>query len=365
MHVKNKKTKTYIYMNRKARESVKNVFTVLNRKKVFIPLFLSFAAMALIIYFDKSFTLSNFLLFKEMSLKGLFASIAALIVRDFLYVLRIRLLVNKNLRWSSCFIIIMLWEFSSAVTPSAVGGGFVAVFLFLHEGISFGEAMAYVLLSAIFDNYFFILGVPLSYLGLSAHSSILTNQWLNSMFWLSYGLICFYASLMTFFLFFKPELFKALMCKITSLKFLKKFHEKAIEQGDNLISSSHILKQHSLGFWMVILLITLVTWFSRYIILNFIISGFVDMSFREHIVILCKHLVMWITMLISPSPGGSGFVEYCFNNLYKDVLGNYTIIIVLVWRFLTFYIYIFSFLFILPSWLRSFKKNKKKELPHV
>ena len=346
-------------------DSKKKVFSILNSKKVVVPILLSIVTVMLIMCVDKTFTLKNLMLFREMSFSGLLASIGALILRDFLYVLRIRLLVNKKLRWSSCFIIIMLWEFSSAVTPSAVGGGFVAVFLFLHEGIQLGEAMAYVLLSAIFDNYFFIIGVPLSYLGLPNHSSILTNPWLNTMFWFSYALILLYASLMTFFLFIKPELFKALMCKITSFKFLKRFHGRAIEQGENLISSSRVLRQHNCFFWVCILLITLVTWFSRYVILNFIISGFVDMSLGEHVVILCKHLVMWITMLISPSPGGSGLIEYCFNNLYKDDLGNYTIIIVLVWRFLTFYIYIFAGLCIIPSWLRSFKKNKKRDLSHV
>ncbi len=349
-------------MNRNTTDSVKSI---LNSRRVFFPILFGVATVVLIMCLDKTFTLQNLMLFKNISLHGLLASIGALILRDFLYVLRIRLLVNKKLGWSSCFIIIMLWEFSSAVTPSAVGGGFVAVFLFLHEGISLGEAMAYVLLSAIFDNYFFIIGVPLSYFGLPAHSSILTNHWLNTMFWVSYILILLYASIMTFSLFIKPELFKKLMLKITSFKFLKKFNKSAIEQGNNLISASLVLKQHSFGFWIVILLITLVTWFSRYIILNFIISGFVDMHFNEHIVILCKHLVMWITMLISPSPGGSGFIEYCFNNLYKDDLGNYTIIIALIWRFLTFYIYLFAGLCILPSWLRSFKKNNKKDLSNV
>lgn len=353
------------------RNTIDSVKSVLDIRKVFIPIFLGVATVVLIMYVDKASPLQNLMLFRDMSLHGLLASIGALMLRDFLYVFRIRLIVNKKLGWSSCFTIIMLWEFASAVTPSAVGGGFFAVFWFLHEGIPLGEAMAYVFLSAIFDNYFFIIGVPLTYFGLQTPSAILPDLWLNTMFWLSYTLILLYASLMTFFLFIKPELFKICMLKITSFNFLKKFrivkkfNKSVIEQGDNLISASRVLKQHSFGFWIVIFLITFVTWFSRYIILNCIISGFVDINFNEHILILCKHLVMWITMLIAPTPGGSGFMEYGFDNMYKDYLCSYTTVISLIWRFLTFYIYLFAGLCILPSWLRSFKKNNKKDLSNV
>ena len=152
------------------------------------------------------------------------------------------------------------------------------------------------------------------------------------------------------------------MVKITSVKFLQRFRNKAIDQGDELIQSSKVLKEHGLIFWMIIFIITFITWGSRYLILNFIIDGFVNFSYQEHVGILCKHLIIWITMLISPTPGGSGIIEYCFNIFYKNVLGEYTIPISIIWRFLTYYVYLFLGFFILPSWLKNFKKNRSKKV---
>ena len=340
-------------------EEVKKILTF---KKIFLPIAISLGILCFIIYKDNSFKIENLYLIKTAKVSSLLGALFMLFLRDYLYVLRIRLLLDRKISWGSAVVIIILWEFSSAVTPSAIGGGFIAVFLFLHEGIKLGRAIAYVLVSAVFDNYFFLFAVPLSYFGLLNKHEIFSNNLLFTSFWISYFLIFLYAFCMSCALFWKPDFFKLLMVKITSVKFLQRFRNKAIDQGDELIQSSKVLKEHGLIFWMIIFIITFITWGSRYLILNFIIDGFVNFSYQEHVGILCKHLIIWITMLISPTPGGSGIIEYCFNIFYKNVLGEYTIPISIIWRFLTYYVYLFLGFFILPSWLKNFKKNRSKKV---
>lgn len=349
-------------MKKNGRIKIEEVKKILNLKKIFLPIAISLGILCLIIYRDDSFKVENLYLIKTAKVGSLLGALSMLFLRDFLYVLRIRLLLDRKISWGSAFIIIILWEFSSAVTPSAIGGGIIAVFLFLREGIKLGKAIAYVLVSAVFDNYFFLFAVPLSYFGLLNKHEVFSNNFLFTSFWVSYFLIFLYAFCMSCALFWKPDFFKLLMVKITSVKFLQRFRNKAIDQGDELIQSSKVLKEHGLNFWMIIFIITFITWGSRYLILNFIIDGFVTFSFTEHIGILCKHLIIWITMLISPTPGGSGIIEYCFNVFYKDILGNYTIIISIIWRMLTYYVYLFLGLLILPSWLKNFKKNRSKKV---
>ena len=144
---------------------------------------------------------------------------------------------------------------------------------------------------------------------------------------------------------------------------MKKYKEGAIRNGNEMIVASKVLKKQGFKFWMYILFITLITWISRYIILNFLIEGFIDCNIQQHFNILCKHLIMWVTMLISPTPGGSGFIEYFFNDFYKDILKDYTIIISILWRIMTYYVYLILGIIILPTWLKTFKnkmKNKKE-----
>ena len=225
-------------MKKNVRLKFEEVKKILTLKKIFLPIAISLGILCFIIYKDNSFKIENLYLIKTAKVSSLFGALFMLFLRDYLYVLRIRLLLDRKISWGSAVVIIILWEFSSAVTPSAIGGGFIAVFLFLHEGIKLGRAIAYVLVSAVFDNYFFLFAVPLSYFGLLNKHEIFSNNLLFTSFWISYFLIFLYAFCMSCALFWKPDFFKLLMVKITSVKFLQRFRNKAIDQGDELIQSS-------------------------------------------------------------------------------------------------------------------------------
>ncbi|MGK0209658.1 MAG: Fe2+ transport system protein B, partial [Patescibacteria group bacterium] len=59
----------------------------------------------------------------------LFLALFTVFLRDFGYMYRIRVLTDKFFSWKEAFQVIMLWEFSSALTPSVVGGSGVAIFI--------------------------------------------------------------------------------------------------------------------------------------------------------------------------------------------------------------------------------------------
>ena len=69
-----------------------------------------------------------------------------LFVRDFAYMIRIRILTDGHLNWYRSFIVIMLWEFASALAPGLVGGGFFFAILILNrEGINMGRSITAIL----------------------------------------------------------------------------------------------------------------------------------------------------------------------------------------------------------------------------
>ena len=55
----------------------------------------------------------------------------------------------------------MLWEFTSAITPSAVGGTSFAIIYVHKEGINVGKSSAIVLLTSFLDELYFIVMFPL------------------------------------------------------------------------------------------------------------------------------------------------------------------------------------------------------------
>ena len=89
-------------------------------------------------------------------------------------------------------------------------------------------------------------------------------------------------------------------------------------------------------------------------------------SVSDQFLLFARQLVMWIMMLVMPTPGGSGFAEYIFSTYCRDLiavpvamqLGAATLIAVL-WRLVTYYPYLVAGAIIFPRWIKQkFGSNK-------
>lgn len=337
----------------------KKVFRVLNVRKIWLPIVIGIGVVLCLFMRDDSFSLAKLSFIRQADWRYLLLVLLAVIVRDVGYIYRIRLLTHANLSWLSSFYIIVLWEFSSAVTPSVVGGGFVAIFLLLKSGMNLGKSLAYVIVTSIFDNLFFIGATSLGFFGV--YDSIFQTMYmlegklgrsLEFLFWLSHALVSAYTFTMIFAVFVRPKLFKWILMKGTNVGFLKKWRQAARRHGDELILASQALQGESLAHWLKIGGITLVTWTARYLVVNLIIAAYVPLDFVEHLVILGKQVMMWTIMLVSPTPGGSGTAEFFYKQFNEAALGNYTLITGVLWRILTYYFYLILGAIYLPRWIK-------------
>ena len=95
-----------------------------------------------------------------------------------------------------------------------------------------------------------------------------------------------------------------------------------------------------------------------FVVVNAILMAFFvlkDTDWATQFLIFARQLIMWIMMLISPTPGGSGFAEFVF----KEYLGSFiigggagvAIAMAIVWRLITYYPYLFVGVFIVPKWI--------------
>ena len=98
----------------------------------------------------------------------------------------------------------MLWEFASALSPGIVGGSAVAMFILNKEKINLGRSTVIVLISAIMDNLFYILMIPIVLL-IIGNASLFPDEINQSItkiiFWMGYGIITFICLLMFTILF--------------------------------------------------------------------------------------------------------------------------------------------------------------------
>ena len=138
-------------------EKNKKILASLKLNKVIIPVLVGAVAVLVLFNINDEIDFDQVLIhIGQASLFWIFMVILALITRDAGYIYRIRHLTDKRLSWVSSWYVILLWEFASAVTPSIVGGTAVAVFIMTKENITFGKSLAFVIITAVLDNLFFI-----------------------------------------------------------------------------------------------------------------------------------------------------------------------------------------------------------------
>ena len=350
------------------------VLKSLNPSKIFIPIIISLAITGYLFYQEAGQIPWGKL--KEASMLWLILAVVTLVIRDALYIYRIRYITDKNLSWTSSFYSIMLWEFSSAVSPSAVGGTALATIVLMKEGLSFGKSMAYVMTTAILDNMFFLVAgavvMFLYYFGIYDPTNLfvaisgagLTMNWeyVRYLFMISYGLVGGYTLFMAYGLFINPKIVKWVFVKTTSIKWLKRFQPMAEKQGDELIVASQSIRGTNFIYWVRAVGTTFLIWSARYLIVNCLIAAFVVLSPAMHGFIFSRHVILWVVLLIGITPGAAGFAELAFKAFFQQFAGAFVLIAALIWRMATFYPYLLFGAIFLPRWVkRVFFKTKETD----
>jgi len=283
-----------------------------------------------------------------------------MLLRDGAYMYRIRLLTDRAISWRKSFDVIMLWEFASAISPSVVGGTAVALFILNKEGVNAGKSTAIVFITALLDELFYVLMVPLLILVVgTAHlfPVAMTMEVFGTIlgtagiFVMAYLVLAAYSLLLIYGIFLNPRGFKWLIIKVFSLPLLRKWRPWANRTGDEMLVASTEFRGRSVGFWLKAYGATVLSWTGRFWVVNFIILAFTPVG--EHLLIYARQLVMWSILLLTPTPGGSGFAEFAFSGFFKDFIPlGLAASLALIWRLISYYPYLFIGSIVLPRWLK-------------
>ncbi len=302
----------------------------------------------------------------------LFVALLMMAIRDLAYMYRIRVLTDQQLSWRHSFDTIMLWEFASAITPSVVGGSGVAVFILNREGIKMGKSTAVVMTTALLDELFYILTVPMIFL-LVGYQNLFPVELQKTIFGITLGtkgiflvgylFIVLLTSIISYAVFIKPRGFKWVLLQIFRIPILRKWRAAAGSTGDDIIVTSKELRNKPFLFWLKAFGATLFSWTARYWVVNFIILAFVSLGWHDHLMVYARQLVMWVIMLISPTPGSAGVAEIAFSGFLKDFIPlGLAGALALLWRLFSYYPYLFIGAIILPRWIkRTYSSNVKDE----
>ncbi len=353
-----------------SKESNSNPFKSIRASRVIIPVVIGLGVV--VFMFVREFDPRAFdsMVFTWRSVLFLFFAVLLMMSRDIGYMIRIRVLTDNKLSWLQAFRVIMLWEFTSAVTPSAIGGTSVAILFINKEGLSLGKSSAVVMATSFLDELYFVIMFPLLLLIVNVHrmfaiGGVAGGSYLNEFFWfaiIGYSIKFLYTLVISYGLFINPRGLKWLLLQIFRLSFLRKWRHNINEAGYEIIQSSKELVRKPFSFWLKAFGATFFSWTSRYWVVNMILLAFfVIPSIGEHFLIFARQLVMWIMQLIAPTPGGSGFAEVIFTRYLSDfipvsdpaIAASIAIALALIWRLISYYPYLLMGVLIVPKWIKD------------
>ena len=295
---------------------------------------------------------------------GLFILLAFvfMLMRDFGMMWRFRLFTDKDLSWRQAFHINVLSEFTTAVTPPAVGGSSLVVIFLVKEGINAGRSTTIMFVNLFLDELFFLVVCPVVFLFIPISELFNSSSTIVSTFAVVFSGLYFSRLIWTAILFIgifkRPSWIKHMLLTLFRLPFLRRWYENVDVLTNNLVQASHDIGNRSYWFWVKAFGMTLLTWSARFLVVNAVFMAFSPININ-HVVVFARQLILWVVMVVTPTPGGSGVSEYAFKEYYSDVFAGTSAIIfvTLVWRMISYYLYLLIGVLVIPNWIKkSFSK---------
>ena len=327
--------------------------------RVILPVVIGLGVVAIMVAREFDPDVFSRITFTLTSVLWLFVALVCMVGRDLGYMIRIRVLSERKLSWLQAFRVIMLWEFTSTVTPGAIGGTSVAT-LFIHkEGISVGRSSAIVMATSLLDELYFVLMFPILVLLVGGERLFAIPDspgWTHGIMALvltGYCIKLMWVLAMTYGLFFNPRGLGKLIYRIFHLPVLRRWKRGAGKAAMEIIATSEEMKSKKPIFWIKAFLSTALSWSSRYWVVNFLFMAF--FAVNEHFLIFARQLVMWIILVVTPTPGGSGVAEFTFSIFLGEFIpiAGFAIALALLWRLVSYYPYLLIGALVVPKWIND------------
>ncbi len=284
-----------------------------------------------------------------------------LVIRHLFYALRLRTLTGGYFSWRKCIQLIVLWEFSAAVTPTSKGGPLVMMFVLTKENLSAGRTAAAVIYAMVCDSGFFVLtlplwlalyGPPMLYPGMRTFNDL---SLANVAFFATYTIMLVYWLVLIFFLFVKPHYTEGALDWVARRRFLKKMAPKIRRVGEEFARAADEMKGQSWRYHLRVIIGTIGAWTCKFVMINCLIIAIVPstpVDGATQAFIYARLVAMFIVMAFSPTPGGAGLAEMALVDFTSDyVPRGIGLVVALLWRGMAYYGYLLLGAIVVPGWI--------------
>lgn len=299
----------------------------------------------------------------------LLSAVLILVVRHLAYSARLYILSEGEFTFRKCIELIFIWEFSSAVSPTSVGGSAVALVVLSQEKLSTAKTTTIVLYTVVLDTLFFISTIPLLYLLFGpiiirpGMLELSTQDGWTVTFLIAYCFMALYGAFFFYALFMQPQRGKSVLGWFANLKILSRWKDNLMALGEGFVEASQEIWKREPIFHVKAFLSTVIAWSMRFLVINCVILAIVpgvSTAIADQFRLYARLETMFVILAFSPTPGGAGFHEYVFGGFLGDYIPQgIAVVVALVWRLLTYYSYLFAGVIILPNWLRNIISERR------
>ncbi len=330
---------------------------VFKRGYILIPVAIGLIVVGWLFHKEINMSVISSITFSRRMILYIALAFLLMVGRDLGLMWRYRLMSDKKLSWLQVFNVNILCEFTSTVTPLAIGGSSMVVLFLNKEGLNAGRSAA-IMISCLFELFFvlacilFFFIVPLPDLfGTSTALSV----GVQTIFFVANAIIAVWTFILFTALFKRPDWVKKTLFRIFSLRLLRSKRKQVTRFTKSLENCSSELSKKSFLFWIKSFGATVFSWCCRYLVVNALLLAFTPLG--NHLIAFGRQLILWILMAVSPTPGGSGLGEFMFKEYYSEffTVSGVAIIVAFLWRIITYYLYLVAGVCIIPHWIKKLR----------
>jgi len=348
-------------------QSDQEVLRSLNMSKIIAPVVIGILVIIYMVF--RQFDWEEFQLIKWNHRLWIYLLIAVFIyvLRHLFYSLRLQVLSDGAFSFKHSVELVCIWEFASAISPTSIGGSAVAVFFLSQEKISAAKAVSIVLYTVIIDTLFFLISLIVLYMLFGPElirpdKVNLFEGWgitfiVVWLFMFSYGLILTWGL-------FKPTVIRKILRVMARLPIIKRFKKTLYQTGDDVMITSRELRVKPFSFHFLSALTTIGAWVTRFLTVNFVILALMEIptDFWYQLKLYARSETMYVLTQFSPTPGGSGTMEFLFSGFFSDFISKgIGSVAALLWRLITYYPYLIIGVFVIPNWVRKVIRLKNSK----
>ncbi len=257
----------------------------------------------------------------------------------------------------------LAWDFFSNVTPSAIGGGPLAiVYMSRDSDTRGGDVTAWTLFSMVLDQMWYVIIIPIVLV-----ASLYLDVIPESLGSIGYGVFLLYlvglliwVAVFSYATFFRPSLLKRMTDFIFRFRWLRRYRKSVDREMSQLERRAQTLRLQPFRFYVIGLGLTIANWAMRYLLILFVVWGVYAPV--DKVLVLLRGAALTLASLAMPTPGGSGGIEGLYFIFFDELMPTTAVApTLLAWRLLGYYLFIAVGIFLTTHHMQKDVRNRKRQ----